>query len=215
MAQDEGFIEPPAWLAPPAAAAPPPPQAPDDDSPEPDVITLPPGIADSATHRLPPERLRTPPTKPEIVFFAGAPGAVAVPATPGPAAAPAPTAPDLSDATVHVSRPTRAWRLVFEGSPPVVVGNALFLGRNPTPTAGHLGSPVLAIGDGAKSVSKTHAMLEVDAGELWVHDLHSTNGVWIVPAGGDAIEVTPGERVSIPAGSDLELGDFVIQIEHG
>ena len=74
---------------------------------------------------------------------------------------------------------------------------------------------MLAVGDGAKSVSKTHAMLEVESGQLFVSDLDSTNGVWIVPEGEDAIEVKPGERTNVPAGSDLELGDFVIQIEHG
>ncbi|WP_229671342.1 FHA domain-containing protein [Salinibacterium xinjiangense] len=69
--------------------------------------------------------------------------------------------------------------------------------------------------DPAKSVSKTHAMLEVDADGLWVLDLDSTNGVWVVPAGEGAIEVEPGQRVAVPAGADLELGDLVIQVERG
>jgi hypothetical protein len=58
-------------------------------------------------------------------------------------------------------------------------------------------------------------MLELEAGTLWAHDLDSTNGVWVVPAGQDAIEVTPGTRVAVPVGADLELGDLVIQVEHG
>jgi len=37
----------------------------------------------------------------------------------------------------------------------------------------------------------------------------------VVPAGADAIEVVPGVRVEVPAGANLELGDLVIQVEHG
>ncbi len=46
-----------------------------------------------------------------------------------------------------------------------------------------------------------------------MHDLHSTNGVWVVPAGGEAIEVEPDEPVSIPPGAELELGDVVIRVD--
>jgi predicted component of type VI protein secretion system len=73
----------------------------------------------------------------------------------------------------------------------------------------------VAVPDPEKSISKTHAMLELDAGDLLVHDLNSTNGVWVVPAGGEAIEVEPGEPVAIPAGGELELGDVVIRVELG
>ncbi|MDJ0335770.1 MAG: FHA domain-containing protein [Rhodoglobus sp.] len=210
MAGNEGFIEPPPWLTPPAST----PSAPNDEpsrsvEPEGDeVIVLPPGLADSATFKLPAERLRTPPSKPDVVFFPAQPGVSP------PVPIQDPEAEQLDDATVHVSRPQSAWRLVFEGSPPVVVGRVLFLGRNPVATSGHENAPVLAITDAAKSISKTHAMLEVDADTLWVHDLDSTNGVWIIQEGTDAIEVLPGERVAVPPGADLELGDLVIQVEH-
>ncbi len=210
MSGNDGFIEPPPWLTPPAST----PSAPNDETDGGDaahgdeVIVLPPGIADSATFRLPAERLRTPPPKPDVVFFPAQPG------VPHPVPPKDPVPQQLDDATVHVSRPKSAWRLVFEGSPPVVVGSMLFLGRNPVATPGHENAPVLAVNDAAKSISKTHAMLEVDDDGLWVHDLDSTNGVWVVPQGEDAIEVTPGQRVAVPAGADLELGDLVIQIEH-
>lgn len=209
MSGNDGFIEPPPWLTPPAST----PSASNDETEGRDgaqadeVIVLPPGIADSATFRLPAERLRTPPSKPEVVFFSAQPGVVPVPPK-------GPEPEQLDDATVHVNRPQRAWRLVLEGSPPVVVGGVLFLGRNPVATSGHANAPVLAVNDAAKSVSKTHAMLEVDADGLWVQDLESTNGVWVVPQGQDAIEVTPGQRVGVPAGADLELGDLVIRITH-
>ena len=112
-------------------------------------------------------------------------------------------------------RSAPVWRLLIPGQGSVPVEGVLYLGRNPVAGAGHPGAHVLSVDDSAKSVSKTHAMLEVDAGALWVHDLDSTNGVWVVPQGEDAIEVLPGERVLVPAGSDLELGDLVVQVEHG
>lgn len=181
-----------------------------------DLIGLPPGFTppdpDSGTVRR--ERTERPRSGEDIVFFPTAPGMA-----PPPAAAPvvAPTVAEHDDATV-ASIPRRAgatWRLVLDGREPVTIDGTLFLGRNPVATAGHPGSRVLAVDDASKSVSKTHAMLELDAGELWVHDLDSTNGVWVVPLGGEAIEVVPGARAIVPAGSELELGDLVIQIERG
>ena len=208
MSNDSGFIEPPPWVAP---AESPEPVA--DDESQPDAITLPPGIADSATHRLSQERARATPPKPEIVFFPTVPGTV--PPAPEETITDLEPAAQISDETVVVARPTRSWRLVVPGSPPILVSTKLFLGRNPTPTPGHERSPVFAIDDTTKTISKTHAMLEVVGGQLRVHDLNSTNGVWVVPADGEAIEVEPGEPVAIPAGADLELGDVVIQVDLG
>ena len=82
-------------------------------------------------------------------------------------------------------------------------------------SADHPQASVLAVDDAAKAVSKTHALLELDGGVLWVSDLDSTNGVWVVPAGEDAREVLPGTRAEVPAGADLQLGDLVIQVECG
>lgn len=87
---DEDFIVPPAWLASTPAPAPAAPPVSED---APEVITLPPGMADSATHRLPPERQRTPPAKPEVTFFPGAPGAPAPSAPPPPPVVSTPAAP--------------------------------------------------------------------------------------------------------------------------
>ena len=200
---DSDFIEPPPWLTPPKPAPAEPAAAEEAPSPE-AVIDLPPGVMDSATHRLTQERQRTPPAKPDVVFF---------PTVAGPAA---PPTSEVEDATVvSSSRHAMTWRIVVPGVAPVAVFGVLYLGRNPVAPPGESGARVLPLPDSAKSISKTHARLEVEAGQLYVSDLDSTNGVWIVPAGEDAIEVQPGERAAVPAGSDLELGDFVIQVEHG
>lgn len=194
-------------------------------------ITLPPGIADSATFRRPRPERTVRPERDEIVFVPTIPGVPSVPApaqpeeaTPIPVFTPPPATPvpadvpvedDAGETRVSVSRhASTAWRLTIPGTPqPVTVDAPLFLGRNPTAT--RPGAKVLAIDDTAKSLSKTHALVEVDGGILYVTDLDSTNGVWVVPSGEDAIEVQPGERTVVPAGADLELGDVVIQVEHG
>ena len=182
-------------------------------------IGLPPGMTapvDSTSGTIKrdrPERPRS--DRDEVVFFPAVPGAPQATA-PSTAEEPANT-PTIDDATsISVSRHTApGWRLVIKGREPVAVEGPLYLGRNPVAAADHPQARVLAVDDAAKSVSKTHALLEVDPDGLWVHDLDSTNGVWVVPAGEDATEVIPGQRVRVPAGADLELGDLVIQIEHG
>lgn len=152
-------------------------------------ITLPPGIVDSGTFKRDRVEPPAPVEREEIVFFPAAPGAPGVPAV-------------------------AAWHLTLPDGSDVIVDERLFLGRDPLPIAGREGSPVLAVSDDTKSVSKTHAMVEVEAGELWVHDLDSTNGVWVVAPGAEPIEVEPGIRVAVPSGSRLELGDFVMQVSH-
>ncbi|MEP6481219.1 MAG: FHA domain-containing protein [Rhodoglobus sp.] len=143
------------------------------------------------------------------------PPPAAPPAAASVSTASAETEDDAGETRISVSRhAASAWRLGIPGvAGPVAVESALFLGRNPTATVP--GGKTLGIDDPAKSLSKTHALVEVADGVLYVTDLDSTNGVWVVPAGGEAIEVLPGARVAIPAGADLELGDVVIQVEHG
>ncbi len=183
-------------------------------------ITPPPGLVnpDSGTHRRPrPERTERIPND-EIVFVPAAPGVPVV----LPQDVPAPVEPDAftPPAASTEQQPTApipsAWRLVIPGiDQPVLVDATapLFLGRAPVAPPTDPGARVLAVPDPEKSISKTHAMLELDLGELRVHDLNSTNGVWVTPAGGEAIEVEPGEPVAIPAGAELELGDVVIRVE--
>lgn len=149
-------------------------------------ITLPPGIADSGTLKRDRAEPPAPVERDEITFFPAAPG-IAVAAR---------------------------WRLTFDGAGEVIVDDVLFLGRDPVATAAHAGAPVLALSDETKSVSKTHAMVEVVGGVLRIHDLDSTNGVWVSAPGSDPVEVVPGEPVVVASGSRVELGDFALRVTH-
>ena len=179
----------------------------------------------------------------EVVFFPASlgPAAVAPDGAPGPTADALPAAApnitsvdsestgpesttaevphpedDFGQTRVSVSRHARpTWRLVFpDGAPAVPVDGSLFLGRNPTVAAGFPGARAIPILEPGKSISKTHALLELVDDRLYVHDLDSTNGVWVVPVGGEAIEVVPGTRREVLPGFDIELGDTTIKIEH-
>lgn len=177
-------------------------------------IGLPPGMVPSTpdpnsgtVRRERPDRPRAGAS--EIVFFPAAPGVPLVATT-------SEDEPDSGDETRVVARHAApVWRLVIPGHGTVPVEGTLLLGRNPSATAGHPDARILAINDEAKSLSKTHAMLELEGDVLWVHDLQSTNGVWVVPADGEPVEVIPGQRAPVPAGGDLELGELTIQVEHG
>lgn len=140
-----------------------------------------------------------------------------------PAAAPQPQAPPvtvveddaLADET-RMSQPrirARRWSLDVPGAGRIPVEGVVFLGRNPIAAADAPDALTLALDDSTKSVSKTHARLDLDDGVLFVSDLESTNGVWVVPADGEPIEVLRGTRHIVPEGADLELGEFVIQVE--
>ncbi|MEO7123924.1 MAG: FHA domain-containing protein, partial [Lacisediminihabitans sp.] len=130
-------------------------------------ITLPPGTFDSGTYRVANPRVvpaRAHKASEDIVFFPSGVGA------PAPAAAVAPAA--LLDAV-------QQWRLVLPGGIGAkAVEASLFIGRNPARAAERPEAELLPLVDPAKSLSKTHALLEVDDGVLWVHDLDSTNGVF-------------------------------------
>lgn len=180
-------------------------------------VSLPAALVDSGTHRSPTPRERVEISRDEIVFVPMAPGVPPVPASDDTvvrpvAAAPAPSA--APPTTTPASTPTQPWRLIadLDGSE-IVVQAAVYLGRDPQRDAIRPDADIRSISDPAKTVSKTHALLEADVDGLWVRDLDSTNGVYLTAPGAAEVPVEPGQRVSIAAGSRLDLGDFVLRAE--
>jgi pSer/pThr/pTyr-binding forkhead associated (FHA) protein len=148
------------------------------------------------------------------------PGPVAEPALAVETAAPAPVervdapAPPTSPVSVAAGSPAPAgqWKLQLpDGGATVALDAAVLIGRNPAASADWPQATLLPVADLTKSVSKTHALLEIDGGVLWAHDLDSTNGVYVV-LGDDVVEAVPGTRVEVPTGADLELGEFVMRV---
>lgn len=104
--------------------------------------------------------------------------------------------------------PVSAWRLSLpDGSTHAVVRSAI-LGRDPAARPTHPGAELVTVVDAFKSVSKSHAVLEVREGTVWVTDLGSTNGTAI-----DGAPITARVATALRAGSELRLGDCVIGVD--
>lgn len=166
-------------------------------------ITLPPGIADSITLPEPAPRTERPKAD-EIVFFTG----------PDPSVAPAaevadPTPDSVAEPVLHLHLPDGS-RVPLRGS--------VLLGRNPGADARFPGAALIPVPDAVKSISKTHAALELADDRIWVHDLNSTNGVWVVEPGspadpdGGVTEVRPGQRIQVQPGWTVELGSVSVRL---
>ena len=173
---------------------------------QPDFIVPPPGLVPDAPEPETPERtVQAPDRLP--VFRPGTP--VAPPPGAGravPPALPVPPAPPVAAAAAP-----RTWRLRSADGIEFAVRDRVVAGRDPRPEAvpGGDAAPV-ALPDPARSMSKTHALLEVDGDRLLATDLDSTNGVRIWPDGGDPVELEPGVATPVPVDAVLLLGDVAL-----
>lgn len=171
-------------------------------------ITLPPGMAppnldtNSGTQRVPVR------PREEIVFLPAPPGV----SPPAPAAEAPPqafvTAPTAVDEETRFAPRTGRWSIVLESGVSVTLEATTVLGRNPAFNERWPDAQLLQVDDAQKTVSKTHAALELADGELWIHDLASTNGVWV-----DDQRVEPGERMRVHPGQGVSLGRFNLRVE--
>ena len=169
-----------------------------------DFIVPPPGLVPDAPQ--PPEPERTVRVPDRIPAFR--PGPPVLPPTP-PVVPPRPP-------VVPPVRPPGArtwWCLRSDGGAEVAVSGRVVVGRDPRVTDAAAGARPVAIDDPARSLSKTHALLDVVDDRLLVTDLGSTNGVRIWPDGEDAIELDPGRPTSVPEGAVLLLGDVAFLVE--
>jgi len=174
----------------------------------PDVIAPPPGmIASPPTFSAPPAPVEQPPVQEVGSINAAHPG----PPPPQPTSEPA---EDLDATRTAVRRRSGSpWRLVLPKGPDIVVDGSVLIGRDPAPHANWPGAQLLCVDDNTNSLSKTHAAIESNSHGLWATDLGSTNGVVAVRADGTEVEAEGDQPVKLAPGWDLELGDFIIQIE--
>jgi uncharacterized RDD family membrane protein YckC len=108
-----------------------------------------------------------------------------------------------------------AWRLVGAADGQVIVVDAsspagVVVGRDPL-VGPHVGARPVAVDDVARSMSKTHARLTVDAGTLVVEDLGSTNGVYVTIAGAET-RVPAHVRTPVEVGSTVSFGDRAFEV---
>jgi len=140
-------------------------------------------VVESGTHRMSPAVARTPP----------------------------PLLDHAQSDTITI-RPTVAWRLDLpHGLPSVAVTGTAVLGRNPAAIAAIPDAALVSIADPAKSVSKTHLLVEVDGEGLWITDLDSTNGTVTVSPTGVQLVLEPRVRSRVADGSAVSLGEFTMR----
>ncbi|MET0974513.1 MAG: FHA domain-containing protein [Leifsonia sp.] len=107
---------------------------------------------------------------------------------------------------------TGQWLLHLGDGRSVAVDGTVVIGRDPAAVAGHPLATLLAVTDATRSVSKTHALVDLEAGDLVVTDLHSTNGVVVTRTDGTVTEAVPATRLALQDGDALALGEFLVRV---
>ncbi len=180
----------------------------------PDFIVPPPGLIPSA----PP-----PSEEPDRTVRDVPPRSLpAFPPPPGSRPAVVPVAPpsrggvEAIEERVEAPTPTPqpgAWRLRAPGGLEVLLLRPVVLGRDPSAEATRPDAAPIPLSDPARSVSKTHALVEVVDGRVTVTDLHSTNGTRVLTPDGEARELDPGAASEVAGGSTLLLGEFAVRVD--
>ncbi|WEG09434.1 DUF5684 domain-containing protein [Microbacterium horticulturae] len=128
----------------------------------------------------------------------------------------APELPDPDDAfdeTIIASRRRTPWMLVPPlGAPIAIQQDVIIIGRRPTRDPAFPNAQLVSIVDETRTVSKTHARLELKDDTLWaITDLDSTNGVVIIDEDGTEIDVEPYRP--LPVLGRFLLGDAELAME--
>lgn len=116
---------------------------------------------------------------------------------------------DDIDLTILARRKRPRWRLILpDGRSVELTGTSAVVGRQPASSSAFPGAQLIPVEDPSRTVSKTHALLELRGDQWHIIDLHSTNGVLL--AGDGDVEVEPG--AAAPAGERFLLGDAAFQL---
>ncbi|GGE82126.1 FHA domain-containing protein [Mycetocola zhadangensis] len=202
----------------------PPTGAPTDAQPAPEPpkfkIGMPPGMdvnldtVPSSDHAVP-----IPVAKPE---FGPAPTLYGRTPTPPPPAAPAPVqalapvqapaAPTGPVAPVAPAAPDIGPRLVLPDGVVLPLTSGLIVGRDPQQQDGYGVTALAPLHDIERSVSKTHAVLGVSDGRVWIIDLNSTNGTYMVAANGTLTPCPPEVATPLEPGADIRFGEYRVRV---
>lgn len=113
--------------------------------------------------------------------------------------------------TVDSRRRRLPWSLVPSTGPVVrVTRDVVIVGRSPSIDPAHLSAQLVALADETRTVSKTHARLELIDGTWFVEDLGSMNGVVLIADDGEEHELAAGAVAPVP--SRFVLGDLEVRL---
>lgn len=115
------------------------------------------------------------------------------------------------DRTVIARRRRVPWALIPPGGSPIdLSSDVVILGRRPEADPARPGAQLISIPDETRTVSKTHARLELRGDTWYVTDLGSTNGVLFATLMGTEVEAQPGQEIE--AGERFFLGDAEVRL---
>lgn len=137
---------------------------------------------------------------------------------PKPSASTGPSlAPSAVDETVRrgeiVVQPSSSFVLTSDSGAVHRFVTAVAIGRSPSAPDGYPSALPLPVDD--RTVSKTHIVLGRTGDQLWIVDLYSSNGTEVEGEAG-LIRAVPGQRIVIPPGTRLVLGDataFLVEMD--
>lgn len=181
----------------------------------PDFIVPPPGLIPAAPGDEPDRTVRDQPPR-VLPAFTPPPGVVPKPAAVVPSTLiPAPGPPSAAERTEAPPAvlSSGAWRLSGPGQLEVLLLRPVVLGRDPGPDAARPGAAPIPLQDPARSVSKTHALVEVVDDRVMITDLHSTNGTRVLTAEGLVHELEPGMATRAESGTTVLLGEFAVRLD--
>lgn len=179
----------------------------------PDFIVPPPGLIPAASPRDEPDRTVQDVRPRGLPAFSPPPGVGPASAMPGATGHPG---PGERDERIEAPTPSPAegvWRLRGPGGLEVLLLRPVVLGRDPLPDRGRPDAAVIRLEDPARSVSKTHARIEVVDDRVTVTDLSSTNGTRVLTPEGETRELEPGRPVEAPSGSSVLLGELAVRLD--
>ena len=119
---------------------------------------------------------------------------------------------DELDETVIVRRKRPDWLLIPPtGRSVEITSDVVILGRKPAFDADFASAQLIPVDDDTRTISKTHARLELREDRWHVTDLGSTNGVMLTTVLGTEVEASPGAELAV--GERFLLGDAELRLE--
>ena len=121
---------------------------------------------------------------------------------------------DDFDQTIVARRKRTAWVLVGPTRTHVpLTSETVILGRRPVRDPEFPDAQLISLDDDTRTMSKTHARLELRDERWFITDLDSTNGVLFATVMGTEVAATPGEATE--AGDRFLLGDAEVSLIRG